>query len=737
MAVRGLRTTPWTAAAAVLTLALGTGLTTAVYAVAYGVLFRPLPYARPDRLALVGSGRSLSVRKPDIDNWVARLRTVEDVAAYTRSERFTVRGAGEPRVVDIAIVSDRFFQVLGLAMERGRPIAPGGPVTDVVVSDRLCRDLEAAGQVVLGQALTIGDRTFVVVGVAPPSLGLPNEDVDIWLRLDAVPDVAAFGRPDVRGYQLVARLRDDATLATLTDDARRVEADLAQWRGGRRPPELPPVSALPVGEELTAPLRPVLGAFAVAAILVLAVACANVAVLLVARTLARRRDLAVRLALGAGRWRLVRGALAESAAIAVAGAVLGTVLAVGAVRVVTRLAAGELPRLDAVRVDVPVLAAGVLVAIVAALVAGLAPALHATRADAAALLGRAGASTRQGRRLRAALVALQTALSIVLVIGAGLLARTVSRLLSTDAGFEPRGALTVRLQLVDATRFDAVGRAPFVRDLLERVRALPAVRSAGVGGALPPEAGFVFMSVALEDEAGHRETIMMDFAPVTGGYLAAIGAHLLSGRDFTEADAAASPPVTVISASVVPFFFKDRDPIGQDLPFALPGTKEKPRVIGIANDVKYSGLNKPLGTTMWVPWQRLPSSVVFLVVRAAGDPAALAPDVRSIIRNLDPAQPIATMRSLEDVVSASVAGPRFRARLGISFAALALLVAIVGLAGVVARSVVERRRELAIRLALGASPARVLHAALSEAVGVTLAGVALGLGGAALAGRAL
>ncbi len=737
-AARGLRATPWTAAIAVLTLALGTGLTTAVYAVAYGILFRPLPYPTADRLALIGTGHSLSVRRQDIDEWVARLRTVEDVAAYTRGERFTVRGAGEPRVVQTSIVSDRFFQVLGLSMAQGRPIAPGGPVTDIVVSERLRRDLEADGHSLLGKTLTIGGRAFVVAGVAPRSLEFPTEDIDVWLRLDAVPAIMAFGRSDVRAFQLVARLRDGVTVAQLTDDARRVEADLDPARGERRDSAgAPRVSAAPIGEELTAPLRPVLAAFAVAAILVLAIACANVAVLLVARTLARRRELAVRLALGAGRWRLVRGALAESAVVAAVGAALGVALAVAAVRVLTRLAAGELPRLDAVRVDPPVLAASAAIAAVVALVAGLAPALHATRADGAALLGRAGATTRQGRRLRAVLVALQIALSVVLVVGAGLLARTVSRLLSVDTGFQPRGALTVQLQLVDSTRFDALKRAPFVRDLLERVRALPTVRAVGLGAALPPATGFVTMGFIREDDQGHRESSFMTFAPVTDGYLGAIGARLLQGRDFTEADGTASPPVVVLSASALPFLFKDRDPIGQEVPFALPGTKTKPRVIGVVSDVKYLGLDKPRDAAMYVPWQVMPSSVVFLVVRTTGAPTAIAPDVRAAIRDLDPNQPIPTMRSLEDVVSASVAGQEFRGRLATSFAGLALLVAIVGLAGVVARSVVERRRELAIRLALGASPARVLRTALGEAVAVTVAGVLVGLGGAALAGRGL
>jgi len=332
LAVRGLRATPWTAAIAVLTLALGTGLTTAVYAVAYGILLRPQPYERADRLALINPDGSLSIRRVDIDEWIARLRAAKDVAAYTRGERFTVRGAGEPRVAETSIVSDRFFQVLGLAMEQGQPIVPGGPVTDIVVSDRLRRELGSDGRPLLGRTLTIGDRAFVVAGVAPPSLGLPTDEVDIWLRLDAVPGIAVFGRADVRSYRLVARLRDGATLAQLTGDVQRVNADLDREQGRKPDPDEPRASAVPVGEELTAPLRPVLAAFVVAAVLVLAIACANVAVLLVARTLARRRELAVRLALGAGRWRLVRGTLAESTVVAAAGAALGVALAVPTAR---------------------------------------------------------------------------------------------------------------------------------------------------------------------------------------------------------------------------------------------------------------------------------------------------------------------------------------------------------------------------------------------------------------------
>jgi len=269
------------------------------------------------------------------------------------------------------------------------------------------------------------------------------------------------------------------------------------------------------------------------------------------------------------------------------------------------------------------------------------------------------------------------------------------------------------------------------------VRALPAVRDAGLGAALPPSAGFVALSLTHEDEKGHRETSLMTFAPITSGYLAAVGARLLEGRDFTDHDSASSPPVAVLSASAGRLLFGDRNPVGRELSFALPGGKGKPRVVGVVSDVKYSGLDRPRSATMYVPWQVMPSSAVFLVARTAGDPRAVAPDVRAIIRDLDPNQPIQTMRSLEDVVSASVAGQEFRGRIATSFAGLALLVAIVGLTGVVARSVVERRRELAIRLALGASPARVLRIALGEAVAVTVAGVLVGLGGAALAGRGL
>jgi len=736
--LRSFGRAPGSAVAAVVTLALGTGLTTAVYAVAYGILRRPLPFREPSRLVLItreepGAGYLL-VPSAVFEEWRARLRLLEPVA-YDYAT-YTFRAEGEPRTISVGLVSDRFFEVLGVLPTRGR-LALDAAAPAVALSGALADTLTAGGAS-LPSDVTIGGTSYPVAAVLPDRVTLPDqaEPVDAWLPLAATPGTSIFGPRD-HYVQMAARLAPGVTLAQARDDVRRASEELTQARPGRsRRPAA--VTVIPMAERVAGRVRPILLVFVAAAVLVLLVACANVASLLVARAIGREKEMAVRLALGAGRARVLRGHLVDAMVLAAAGAAGGGLLGYLGVRVLSALGSAILPRLDAVAVDLPVLSASLATAALVAILCGVAPGMHALRADIAPVFRQTGASaTPLGRRLTAALVVAQIAASIVLLSGAVLLARTVVRLLGSDLGVETGRAATVELMLTETTGRPAGDRVPFVRALLEAIRAVPGVSAAGIGTSLPPAASSMSMSVRIED-GEHVTEHAMDLAAVSRGYLEAIGARLLHGRLFDDRDGTGEGAVVVLSEAVARDLFPDRDPIGLELSFDTPGDRGgRARVVGVVGDVKFSGLDEPPGPTLYVPWDRLPAGSVHLVTRTAGDPLALVPTIRQIVRRLDPAQPIGRTQSLEEVVSRSVADRTVYAWLAVGLAALAFVVALVGLVAALARSVAERRREMAIRAALGATPERTVRTVVGQGVVLALAGLGLGLAAAVASARGL
>jgi putative ABC transport system permease protein len=606
----------------------------------------------------------------------------------------------------------------------------------VVLGAALARTLSGGGAP-LPSSVVIGGTSYPVTGVVPDRVALPGDThVDMWLPIGAAPDISLFGRPRPRPVQMIGRLAPGATLAQARDDVQRVNEELRP-AGARRSPVRYAPTVIPLAERAAGPVRPVLLAFVAAAGLVLLIACANVATLLVARAMRREREVAVRLALGAGRARVLRGHFVEAALLALAGSAGGALLAYLGVRVLSLMGASVLPRLGAVAIDLPVLAASLAVAAVVTVACGVAPGLHALRTNLAPAFRQTGASsTRAGRRLTAALVVAQIAASIVLLTGAALLARTVVRLLTTDVGVAPGRALVVDLMLTETSGAQAGTRLPFVRDLLEAVRAVPGVRAAGIGTSLPPAtSGMSIMLTTADDE---KDVHRMDLAAVSPGFFAAVGVPLRAGRLLDRRDDDAKAPVAVINEALARDLLPGLDPIGRELPFDVSsGRPGHPRVVGVVGDVRYDGLHQPQGSTLYVPWAFLPADTVRLVVRTAGDPLAAAPAIRRIIRRLDPAQPIGKVTSLEEAVSDSVADRRFYAWLAVSVAALAFVVALVGLTAALSRAVAARHREIAIRSAMGSSPRRTVRAVVREGVVLALVGVVLGLAAAAASARGL
>lgn len=736
-ALHALRAARWTTLAAIVTLALGTGANAAVIAVAYGVLLRPLPFPDPSRLVRITTerpvdGSDLGLQLPEFDEWKTRLTTVDAVAAYARAE-FTVRGTGEPEVVQASAVTGDFFRVLGVPAATGQPFAEDRSTSTIVASDRYARRLAASGAAV-GRPLSLGALAMTVGAAMPQAFGFPDDDVLVWVPARSVPTLNIFDPTrDFRQFRLIARLRPGATIEDARLDADRVLKEIHPGVIGRR------VAVRRIDDDLVGAARPVIGAFVAAGLLVLLVACANVATLLAGRALTRSREFAVRLAIGADPARLIRASLAESAIISTIATIAGLILARLTLSALLPLVRGTLPRGAAIGLDAPVVFASIIAGIVVALACGLTPALAAARSDVAVALRRESATTVGGsHRVRAPLVVAQIALTVVLLTGAGLFARTVWGLWTMDIGAEREHLLTARLALTETTRFDATSRGQFVDDLLRRVRGLVGVEAAGLGSDLPPRVNQLEMTVRFMDDSGRDDTHGMNLVAVTPGYFRALGVRLIRGRDFDDVDAAGDAPVAVMSQMLERQFASRQDLLGTRLTIQVPavgGKRVRPTLVGVVSDVRFVGLEKQTEGNIYIPWRQLPTGVSYLVIRTVGDPAALEPALLATIHELDPTLPVPVVRPLGDEISLAMSDRRLRLQLVATLALVALVVSIVGLASALARSVAERRREIAVRLALGATPGDAARLVVGHGVSLITIGLGVGAGLAIAIGR--
>jgi len=731
-ALRVLRRTPLLFAAAVLTLALGTGLATGVLAVAYGLLLRPLPYPSPDRLVSItvhqrgDEARAVGLRLDEFDDWRERLHAFESVGGYLAAEA-TLRGAGEARSVRAAMVTDGFFETLGVSAIEGSTDGIGRGAMTAALSRRLADQIAGDGDW-RERGLTIGTNDFRVGAIMPHGFAFPREEVDVWMRGDEMPAVALYSSEDQRRFRLIGRLGRGVTVEQAREDVRRVAREIDAAAEPRRQRD---ATLRGLHDREREDARATLVPFLLGSALVLLVACANVSGLLAARAVAREPEFAVRRALGASTVQILRGSFVESFTIALGGWAAGLWIAHLVVRLFASLAAGSLPGLLRVRIDAPVAVLSLALAVGVALLSGAVPALRAARTDPnAALKQAAGRIGRRGTAVRDALVIGQIAVTVVLLVSAGLLMRTVERILSEPRGFETAGSVSMRLRLAQNLRFEVDDRAPYVNRLLTEVRALPGVAAAGIGSDLPPNGTQLEMTMRVVED-GREEMFALSPVVVTPGYLEALGASLAGGRLFEDRDRAASIPPLVITETAARLVFKGRDAVGRDWPSPLPGSPRdspNPLVIGVVRDVRQRGLDGEVPAVLYAPWEVLAPSQAFLVVRTAGSPEALGPSLRRIVRDLDPSLPVYTPRTMEDVVAESIADRRLRLQLAASFAGLALGLAGVALWGAVAQSVIDRRRELAVRLALGASHAAAVRLVVRG--GVVLIAIGITIGGA-------
>jgi len=738
-AMRTLVRSPGFALAALVTLALGIGANTAVFTIVNGVLLRPLPFANPDQLVWIQDGLTHSSRSSrwgacvaDFLLWQSRSHSFDTLAAWA-TNIFNLTGDGEAERVTGFGVTARFFDVLGVSPLRGRTFASDedqpGRTPVALISEHLWERRYRRDPGVIGRSVELNGRPVTVIGVLPASFRFRNPEADIWSILTLDPPTRR-GPFFLRG---IARLRPGVTLdaANREMDALGAEVERADPKGVEHVRY--PVTALM--EEVSGDIRPLLTILSGAVALVVFIAVFNVANLLLARTTARQREMAIRSSLGAGRAQLARQLLTECVVLSLAAGVFGAAIATAAVGLLRSLAPPGLPRADEIAVDGRVLAFTFLVSVASGIAVGVVPAFGVERAGAAEHLkeGVRSGDSPKGRRLRGALVVSEVALSIVLLAGAGLLIRSFVMLERVQTGFQapPEQVLTLQLSPTGSRYREQQQLLAYWGQVLSRVQALAGVESAALAITLPPDRVAFSDSFEIPNRTPKEGGPVVPVPWVTYDYFRTLGIAVLRGRVFDRRDRPDSPGVMVISESLARKYFPGEDPIGQRLKHGGPSLNNPYReIIGVVADVKYEGLAGEDAPVYYESADQYSSRPMWLVVRTAGLAGQWLSVIQAQIRAIDPDVPVARVGSMKDALRESVALPQFRTTAMAIFALSALVLAAVGIYGVLAYTVERRTQEIGIRLALGATPTGVLRLVVGQGSCLTMIGIAFGLLGA-------
>jgi putative ABC transport system permease protein len=746
-AVRSYVKAPSFTLAVMTTLALGIGASTAIFSMVDGILLRPLPL--PDSNGLIyasetnAKGDNISLSWPNYVDWRARAQSFEALAD-SREEPVTLTGTDRAARLRARRITGNFFRVIRVQPVRGRGFTdeddrpnatPVAIVTDAFWRTRLGSDPE-----VVGRVLKLDDVPYTIVGVLPQGFEYVRP-YDLFLsmgRIAATPQL--LDRGNHMGFYALGRLKPGVTLETATEELRSIAAALEK--------EYPNtntsigVMALPLVDRLVTDVRLTLLALLGAVGFLLLIACVNVANLLIARGAARQHELVVRAALGGGRVRLASQLLVESTLISIAGGVLGVAIASGLLRALVAVAPENTPRLAAVQLDSTALFFAFAAAAVCGVVFGAFPALQASgvRGQHALVRGRAAGFSGHSHRLRRGLMVVETALALILLTGAGLMMRTLQRLTEVDTGFRPDHLLTTRFTLGGPSWTEDRRRA-FYDDVLLRVRALPGVTHAALAVSLPIDGSQwnSIFTVADKPVPPRAELPSAAFAPISAGYFETMGTRVIRGRPFDARDTATSTKVLVVNEALAKKLWPGEDPVGKRLKQGWPETPPTVapwrEVIGVVADVKLNGVERETPMQAYLPLTQEPSRGIALVIRTATDPGSLGPAVDTVMHQLDKDLPLFEVRTMDQVLDASLARQRMSMVVFVVFAIVALTLASVGLYGVVAHGVTERTHEIGVRIALGAEQRHVLGLVIRQGLSMAVLGTVIGVAGALAVAR--